>query len=75
VVTIDHTAEVSAGTVTAAYLAYEKTSVEASAPMDLLYTNSSGKLSTASGSGNRPVGFVVQVPAAANSYNLVFVMF
>lgn len=76
VVTIDHTAEVSAGTTGAAYLAYEKASVEAAAPMDLLYTNASGKLSTtASGSAQRPAGFVVQVPAAANSYNLVFVLF
>jgi len=75
-VTIDHTAETAAGTVTAAYLAYEKASVEAGSPMNLLYTNSVGKLSTtASGSANRPAGFIVQVPAAVNSYTLRFILF
>lgn len=75
-VQIDHTEETTAGTVTATYLAYEKASVEASTPMDLLWTNASGKLSTtASGSANRPAGFVAQVPGAANNYTLQFVLF
>jgi hypothetical protein len=44
--------------------------------MDLLYTNSSGKLSTtASGSANRAAGFVIQVPAAANNYTLKLALF
>jgi len=73
---INHTEETVAGTVTAAYLAYEKTSVEASTPMDLLWTNANGKLSTtASGSANRPAGFVTQVPAAANNYTLKLILF
>jgi len=73
---IDHTAEVAAGTTTAGYLAYEKTSVEGGSPMELLYTNSAGKLSTtSSGSANRPAGFIIQVPAAANNYTLKFILF
>jgi len=73
---IDHTAETNAGTVSAAYLAYEKASVEGGSPMELLYTNAAGKLSTtSSGSANRPAGFIMQVPAAANNYTLKFILF
>ena len=73
---ISHADETAAGTVTAAYLAYEKASVEASTPMDLLWTNANGKLSTtASGSANRPAGFVMQVPAEANNYTLEMILF
>lgn len=73
---ISHVAETNAGTVGAAYLAYEKASVEAGAPMDLLWTNANGKLSTtASGSANRPAGFIMQVPAAANNYTLELILF
>jgi len=75
-VEISHVAETAAGTVTAAYLAYEKASVEAGSPMDLLWTNASGKLSTTtSGSANRPAGFIMQVPAAANNYTLEMILF
>jgi hypothetical protein len=73
---IDHTAENAAGTVNSSYLAYEKASVEASTPMDLLWTNASGKLSTtASGSANRPAGFVRQVPSVGNNYTLRLILF
>ena len=73
---ISHAAETNAGTVTAAYLAYEKASVEAASPMDLLWTNAGGKLSTtASGSANRPAGFVMQVPGASNNYTLELILF
>jgi len=73
---IDHTEEAAAGTVNSSYLAYEKTSVEGSSPMDLLWTNASGKLSAStSGSANRPAGFVTQVPGVGNRFTLGLVLF
>lgn len=73
---ISHVAETNAGTVTAPYLAYEKASVEAGAPMDLLWTNANGKLSTtASGSANRPAGFIMQVPSTTNNHTLELILF
>ena len=76
---ISHVAETNAagnGDVAAGLLAYEKASVEASAPMDLLWTNANGKLSTtASGSANRPAGFVMQVPAEGNDFTLEMILF
>jgi hypothetical protein len=73
---IDHTEEAAAGTVNSSYLAYEKISVEASSPMNLLYTNSGGKLTTYhSGSAKRACGFVTQVPSVGNNYSLGLVLF
>jgi hypothetical protein len=65
---IDHTAEVAAGTVTAAYLAYSKTEVEAAIRGQQLYVGTDGKFcTTATGSVK---GIVVQVPASSNNYTL-----
>lgn len=65
---IDHTAEIAAGTVADAYLAYSKTEVEASTRGQQLYIGSTGKWqTTATGSVK---GIVVQVPATANNLTL-----
>lgn len=67
-VVIDHSAEVAAGTVTAGYLAYSKTSVEAAAINADLYVDSAGKLTaTATGSVK---GKMFQKPSADNNYSL-----
>lgn len=69
---IDHTAEVAAGTVTDAYLAYSKTEVEASIRGQLLYLGTAGKWqTTATGSIK---GIVAQVPASSNNYTLGLIM-
>jgi hypothetical protein len=65
---ISHAAEKAASTVTAAYLAYSKTEVEASVPGASLYFDNGGKWCT-SASGSIK-GKVVTVPTAANDYTL-----
>jgi hypothetical protein len=65
---ISHAAEKAAGTVTAAYLAYSKTEVEAATRGASLYCDTSGKWCT-SASGSIK-GKLVQVPSSANDYTL-----
>ena len=73
---IDHSDVPAVSVGDATYFAYEKASVEAGSPMDLLWTNASGKLSTtASGSANRPAGFIMQVPSSLNNYTLELILF
>ena len=51
---------------------------ESGSPGDVLYLSSNGKLTTASGSGSLTaaeyVGWMFQVPTAANNYQLGFVL-
>lgn len=65
---ISHAAEKAAGTVTAAYLAYSKTEVEAATRSASLYCDTNGKWCTsASGSVK---GKLTQVPSSANDYTM-----
>ena len=81
---IDHAAEITAGTTTAAYLAYDSIAMLTATVNDYLFTNASGKLTIVAtptsgaaigGAHFQPVGIVTKVPVLGNSYTLGVLMF